>query len=118
MVLVESDPAATAAAGQCLADLPAVQVVRGRVEKVLDGLPGPPAVIVADPPRKGLGRGLAGGSPSRAPSGSSSSPATRRRSPATSPRWPSTATALDALRAFDAFPMTHHVECVATVRRT
>jgi tRNA/tmRNA/rRNA uracil-C5-methylase (TrmA/RlmC/RlmD family) len=22
---------------------------------------------------------------------------------------------LDALRAFDAFPMTHHVECVATL---
>ena len=24
---------------------------------------------------------------------------------------------LDALRAFDAFPMTHHVECVATLAR-
>ena len=24
---------------------------------------------------------------------------------------------LSALRAFDAFPMTHHVECVATFRR-
>ena len=24
---------------------------------------------------------------------------------------------LDGLRAFDAFPMTHHVECVATFRR-
>jgi tRNA/tmRNA/rRNA uracil-C5-methylase (TrmA/RlmC/RlmD family) len=24
---------------------------------------------------------------------------------------------LDALRAFDAFPMTHHVECVATLTR-
>ena len=25
---------------------------------------------------------------------------------------------LDTLRAFDAFPMTHHVECVATLHRT
>ncbi len=24
---------------------------------------------------------------------------------------------LDALRAFDAFPMTHHVECLALLRR-
>ncbi|MGH3399083.1 MAG: class I SAM-dependent RNA methyltransferase, partial [Streptosporangiaceae bacterium] len=24
---------------------------------------------------------------------------------------------LDALRAFDAFPMTHHVECLATLSR-
>jgi tRNA/tmRNA/rRNA uracil-C5-methylase (TrmA/RlmC/RlmD family) len=25
---------------------------------------------------------------------------------------------LDGLRAFDAFPMTHHMECVAVVTRT
>ena len=58
-----------------------------------------------------------------APSWSRSSTAPRARSPtspATPPRWPatsrsspSTATGSTALRAFDLFPMTHHVECVA-----
>ena len=41
------------------------------------------------------------------------SPATRPPSPATSRSSPSTATGCTALRAFDLFPMTHHVECVA-----
>ncbi|GAA4746204.1 class I SAM-dependent RNA methyltransferase [Actinomycetospora chibensis] len=117
VVLVESDPAATAAAGRCLADLPAVQVVRGRVEKVLNGLPGPPAVVVADPPRKGLGRGLAG---RLAEQGAerivlvACDPAALARDVAAMAEH---GYRLDALRAFDAFPMTHHVECVATVRR-
>ena len=45
-------------------------------------------------------------------------------SPATRPRWPATCATfaehgyrLAALRAFDLFPMTHHVECVALLRR-
>lgn len=127
VVLVESDPDATAAAGACLADLPAVQVVRSRVEKVLgDGgkrsstrggssLPGPPDVIVADPPRKGLGRGLAG---QLAEQGAARivlvacDPAALARDVAALAEH---GYRLDALRAFDAFPMTHHVECVATL---
>jgi tRNA/tmRNA/rRNA uracil-C5-methylase (TrmA/RlmC/RlmD family) len=127
VVLVENDPAATAAAGECLADLPAVQVVRGRVEKVLAGdgagrsstrrnsLPGPPDVIVADPPRKGLGRGLAG---ELAQHGAarivlvSCDPAALARDVAALAEH---GYRLEGLRAFDAFPMTHHVECVATL---
>ncbi|PVZ14253.1 class I SAM-dependent RNA methyltransferase [Actinomycetospora cinnamomea] len=118
VVLVESDPAATAAAGECLADLPAVQVVRGRVEKVLHGLPGPPAVIVADPPRKGLGRRLAG---ELARQGAARivlvacDPAALARDVAALAEH---GYALAGLRAFDAFPMTHHVECVATLLAT
>ena len=63
-----------------------------------------------------------------APSSSRSSTARRARSrtsPATRPRWPatsrsspSTATRLRELRAFDLFPMTHHVECVALLTKT
>ncbi|MEJ2860267.1 class I SAM-dependent RNA methyltransferase [Actinomycetospora flava] len=127
VVLVESDPAATAAAGECLTDLPAVQVVRGRVEKVLAGdgagrssthrnsLPGPPDVIVADPPRKGLGRRLAG---ELAQQGAARvvlvacDPAALARDVAALAEH---GYRLDVLRAFDAFPMTHHVECVATL---
>jgi tRNA/tmRNA/rRNA uracil-C5-methylase (TrmA/RlmC/RlmD family) len=115
VVLVESDPAATAAAGECLADLPAVQVVRSRVEKVLSSLPGPPDVIVADPPRKGLGRRLAG---ELAGCGAgrivlvACDPAALARDVAALAEH---GYELGALRAFDAFPMTHHVECVATL---
>ncbi|MDD7936848.1 TRAM domain-containing protein [Actinomycetospora lutea] len=127
VVLVENDPAAAAAAAECLADLPAVQVVRGRVEKVLagdgaqrssthrGGLPGPPDVIVADPPRKGLGRGLAG---ALAQHGAARivlvacDPAALARDVAALAEH---GHRLGALRAFDAFPMTHHVECVATL---
>ena len=67
--------------------------------------------------------------PARAPVGPSSSrwstglrvpsrtsPATRPLSPATSRSSPSTAMR-SALRAFDLFPMTHHVECVALLTR-
>ena len=115
VVLVESDPAATAAAGESLADLPAVQVVRGRVEKVLGGLPGPPAVIVADPPRKGLGRRLAGELAGRGAARIvlvACDPAALARDVAALAEH---GYELDLLRAFDAFPMTHHVECVATL---
>ena len=44
---------------------------------------------------------------------SRTSRATPRRSPGTSRRRPAPATGSTALRAFDLFPMTHHVECVA-----
>jgi tRNA/tmRNA/rRNA uracil-C5-methylase (TrmA/RlmC/RlmD family) len=136
VVLVESDPAATAAAGESLADLPAVQVVRGRVEKVLagdiggstptgqrsstrrPGLPGPPAVIVADPPRKGLGRRLAGELGGRGAARIvlvACDPAALARDVAALAEH---GYRLAGLRAFDAFPMTHHVECVATLLAT
>ena len=44
---------------------------------------------------------------------SPTSPATRPPWPGTSRSSPSTATCCERLRAFDLFPMTHHVECVA-----
>ncbi|GLZ45297.1 23S rRNA methyltransferase [Actinomycetospora sp. NBRC 106375] len=118
VVLVENDPAATAAAGECLADLPAVQVVRGRVEKTLGGLPGPPSVIVADPPRKGLGRRLAGELGEQGAARIvlvACDPAALARDVAALAEH---GYRLEHLRAFDAFPMTHHVECVATLLAT
>ena len=75
--------------------------------------------MIADPPRAGLAREviayLAGDSP--APSASPTSPATPPRSPATWPCCSRAAGGWTDLRAFDAFPMTHHVECVATLTR-
>ncbi|GAA4828374.1 TRAM domain-containing protein [Actinomycetospora corticicola] len=117
--IVESDPDATAAAGENLADLPAARVVRGRVEKVLDSLARttPPDVIVADPPRKGLGRELAGrigAVGARRIVHVACDPAALARDVAALAEAGYT---LERLRVFDAFPMTHHVECVATLVR-
>lgn len=127
VVLVENDPAATAAAGDNLADLPACRVVRGRVERVLPhlaGTPGPngtadgaPDVVVADPPRRGLGRELARGLTEHRPRRIvhvACDPAALARDVAAIA---AQGYALEGLRVFDAFPMTHHVECVATLVR-
>jgi tRNA/tmRNA/rRNA uracil-C5-methylase (TrmA/RlmC/RlmD family) len=130
VVTVESDPDATAAAAANLADLPACRVVRGKVEKVLEGLVGvgaseatggrvrgSPDVIVADPPRKGLGRPLAarlGAIGARRIVHVACDPAALARDVAALAE---TGYRLEDLRVFDAFPMTHHVECVATLVR-
>ena len=120
VVNVESDPDATAAAGTNLADRPACRVVRGRVEKVLESLvrsDGAPDVIVADPPRKGLGRALAeriGAVGARRIVHVACDPAALARDVAA---LDGAGYRLDELRVFDAFPMTHHVECVATLVR-
>jgi tRNA/tmRNA/rRNA uracil-C5-methylase (TrmA/RlmC/RlmD family) len=121
VVNVESDPDATGAAGRNLADLPACRVVRGRVEKVLESLVrsnGAPDVIVADPPRKGLGRGLAariGALGARRIVHVACDPAALARDVAALAE---TGYRLEDLRVFDAFPMTHHMECVATLVRS
>jgi tRNA/tmRNA/rRNA uracil-C5-methylase (TrmA/RlmC/RlmD family) len=121
VVNVESDPDATGAAGRNLADLPACRVVRGRVEKVLESLVrsnGAPDVIVADPPRKGLGRALAariGALGARRIVHVACDPAALARDVAALAE---TGYRLEDLRVFDAFPMTHHMECVATLVRS
>ena len=84
----------------------------------------PPArLVIADPPRTGLARevvayltgdGVAGGTPAERFAYVSCDPATLARDLALliSGGW-----TLESLRAFDAFPMTHHVECVASLTR-
>ena len=117
VTVVESDRAAVAAGHAALADLAAVRWRTGRVERELVGLTaeGRPDVVVADPPRKGLGRAVVDWAgpwstvwspPAR--TGWCTWPATRPRWPATWPCWPSAATSSPS-RAFDAFPMTHHL---------
>ncbi|HEY3501528.1 MAG TPA: TRAM domain-containing protein [Actinocatenispora sp.] len=112
VTLVESGRDATAAAARNLADLPSVRTVAGRVERVLPTL-GEVDVILLDPPRSGAGRevvtALAGAAP-RAVCYVACDPAALARDAAT---FAGLGWRLAALRAFDAFPMTQHVECVA-----
>ena len=132
VVAVESDPAAVRDARHNLREWPWARVHRGDAGQVLSrqGLSGA-SLVVLDPPRAGadpavidaLTRPASGPGPAAGPSGAG--PSALRRiayvscDPATLARdlglliaggW-----TLDTLRAFDAFPMTHHVECLATL---
>jgi tRNA/tmRNA/rRNA uracil-C5-methylase (TrmA/RlmC/RlmD family) len=115
---VEDDRAAVRDARHNLRDWPWAQVRRGDVSAVLrrGGLP-PARLVVADPPRSGLAREVVGylsaaQSEARRFAYVSCDPATLARDIGllAARGW-----TLDGLRAFDAFPMTHHVECVATL---
>lgn len=113
VVLVESSRPAVADAVANLTDLPQVHVRAGRVERLLTSLPGPPDVVVTDPPRRGLGaelvRTLAAVKPGRVVC-VACDPAALARDVAA---FAAVGYRLAGLRAFDAFPMTHHVECAA-----
>jgi tRNA/tmRNA/rRNA uracil-C5-methylase (TrmA/RlmC/RlmD family) len=115
VVGVESDPAAVRDARH---NLPAwARVHRGDVAVVLrrGGLP-QARLVVADPPRTGLAREvIAQLDGAERFAYVSCDPATLARDIAllAARGW-----TLADLRAFDAFPMTHHVECVATLVRT
>jgi tRNA/tmRNA/rRNA uracil-C5-methylase (TrmA/RlmC/RlmD family) len=118
VVGVESDAAAVRDARHNLRDFGWARVHRGDVAAVLRRGQLPPArLVVADPPRAGLAREvisyLADGLAERF-AYVSCDPATLSRDIRllVAAGW-----TLDGLRAFDAFPMTHHVECVATVTR-
>ena len=118
VVGVEADDAAVRDARHNLREWPWARVHKGDVASVLTrgGLP-PARLAVADPPRSGLAREVIEYL-SAAQNGVgrlayvSCDPATLARDIGllTGRGW-----ALDGLRAFDAFPMTHHVECVATL---
>jgi tRNA/tmRNA/rRNA uracil-C5-methylase (TrmA/RlmC/RlmD family) len=116
---VESDAAAVRDARYNLREWPWVQVRKGDVAGVLARALPPARLVVADPPRAGLAREVIGYL-SRPGSGAgrlayvSCDPATLARDIGllVARGW-----VLDDLRAFDAFPMTHHVECVAVMRK-
>ncbi len=114
LTVVEADPRAAAAAGKNLRDLTTVTVVRAEVERALAN-PRWRSVdlVVLDPPRTGAGRGVVEGVITRTPRAVAyvaCDPAALARDVRTfrDHGW-----RLAQLRAFDLFPMTHHVECVA-----
>jgi tRNA/tmRNA/rRNA uracil-C5-methylase (TrmA/RlmC/RlmD family) len=112
VTLVESSSVGVAAARENLADLP-VEVVQARVESALRRLQDPVDLIVLDPPRSGAGakvvREIAAAG-ARAVAYVACDPASLARDVAT---FGTLGWRLGELRAFDCFPMTQHVECVA-----
>lgn len=115
VVAVEADAKAAAAAAE---NLPGVDVVTARVARWLRREPAPADVVVLDPPRRGAGRdvteAIAGLRP-RAVVYVACDPAALARDVAT---FASHGLRLTALRAFDIFPMTAHIECVALLEPT
>jgi tRNA/tmRNA/rRNA uracil-C5-methylase (TrmA/RlmC/RlmD family) len=121
---VEFDSAAVKNARQNLADYPWVKFERSDVARAFSEGSLPPArLVIADPPRAGLAREavayliaarVAEERPAERFAYVSCDPATLARDLALliGGGW-----TLENLRAFDAFPMTHHVECVATLTR-
>jgi tRNA/tmRNA/rRNA uracil-C5-methylase (TrmA/RlmC/RlmD family) len=114
---VESERAAAAAARSNLADLDNVTVVTSRVDRWLVRSKPTADVVVLDPPRKGAGRAVVDGMAAAAPRRIvyvACDPSSLARDVALlAPH----GYRLDALRAFDLFPMTAHVECVALFTR-
>jgi tRNA/tmRNA/rRNA uracil-C5-methylase (TrmA/RlmC/RlmD family) len=117
---IESDRAAVRNARQNLADVPWASFREADVAVAASAGDLPPVrLVIADPPRTGLAREivsyLAGDGPAERFAYVSCDPATLARDLGllTAGRWQ-----LTELRAFDAFPMTHHVECLATLVRT
>ncbi|MEU4688015.1 TRAM domain-containing protein [Actinoplanes sp. NPDC023714] len=113
--VVESSPTGVAAARRNLAGLPHAEVVSAKVDTALSRrrVTGPVDLIVLDPPRAGAGakvvRAVAA-SGARAVAYVACDPAALARDLKTfrGAGWEAV-----EIRAFDCFPMTQHVECVA-----
>lgn len=118
VVGVEGAPRAVADARRNLHDVPWVRLLTGRVDRVLAGtgpagVPDTADVVVLDPPREGAKAAVVRRIAERAPrvvAYVACDPAALARDLATFARH---GYHLTGLRAFDLFPMTHHVECVA-----
>ena len=116
---VETDATAVRNARQNLSDYPWAKFQQADAARAVSGEGLPPCrLVIADPPRAGLAREvidyLAGDTPAERFAYVSCDPATLARDLAllTAGGW-----RIEELRAFDAFPMTHHVECVVTLAR-
>jgi len=115
---VEGDARAVRDARRNLHDLPQVRLHAGRVERVLRDLPLDAAdVVLLDPPRTGARRRVVEHVVSLSPRAVcyvACDPAALARDVA---YFAGHGYVLRRLEAFDIFPMTHHVECVALLGR-
>lgn len=111
---VESAPGAVSDGRAALADLPWLTLQGGRVERWVAGRSGPrPQAVVLDPPRAGAGKPVVAAVTAAAPDRIvhiGCDPASFARDLRL---YLDAGYHLAALRAFDAFPATHHVECIA-----
>jgi tRNA/tmRNA/rRNA uracil-C5-methylase (TrmA/RlmC/RlmD family) len=121
VVSIESDRRASELAGENLAEFPQAAVRAGRVDQVLSqgfGSTRSVDVVVLDPPREGAKRkvvdAIAALRP-RAVAYVACDPAALARDVA---YFRDAGYELADLRAFDLFPMTNHVECVALLEKT
>ena len=114
MVAVEADAAAVEQALTNLAGLASVEVAQGSVEEALrTSYDEPFDLVVLDPPRTGAKRPVVEQVVARSPRAVAyvaCDPAALARDVAI---FAEHGYRLESLRAFDLFPMTHHVECVA-----
>ena len=119
VIAIEADVAAVRDARHNLRAAPWARVYRGDAAALLErkGL-SQATLAVVDPPRSGLAREVVDllSGPGRVSRIAyvSCDPATLARDMAA---FAPSGWTLEALRAFDAFPMTHHVECLATLAR-
>jgi tRNA/tmRNA/rRNA uracil-C5-methylase (TrmA/RlmC/RlmD family) len=129
---IEADTAAVRDARHNLRGTPWARVHRGDAAALLErNGPSGATLAVVDPPRTGLARKVVDLLSAPSPEGAAGRRARRSGrvsriayvscDPATLARDMAVLGAsgweLEALRAFDAFPMTHHVECLATLAR-
>ena len=116
VTMIEGDPGACTH-GQ--ANVPGATVLTGDVGAVLGGLPPAPVdLVVLDPPRDGARRAVVESVVARRPRAIAyvaCDPAALARDIAI---FAEHDYALQQLRAFDLFPMTSHVECVALLEKT
>ncbi|VAZ83267.1 class I SAM-dependent RNA methyltransferase [Mycobacterium persicum] len=110
---VDSARAASRTAHAALADLPQVAVVSDSVRRVLEGQPPGADIAVLDPPRTGAGRDVinllaAARVPRVVHIGCEAASFARDIGLYRSHDY-----LVEKIRVFDAFPLTHHVECVA-----
>jgi tRNA/tmRNA/rRNA uracil-C5-methylase (TrmA/RlmC/RlmD family) len=120
VVAVEGDRTATDDAATNLADLPQVSTVADRVDRALrHGAAGRSVdLVVLDPPRTGAKRDVVTAVAALGPRAVgyvACDPAALARDGAI---FAEEGYRMRSLRAFDLFPMTHHVECVAVLEPT
>lgn len=116
---VESSPSAVVDGAAALRDLPWLELRAQRVERRLSEHAGAPAprVVVLDPPRAGAGKAVVGPVTAAGPARIvhiGCDPAAFARDLSL---YRAAGYRLAELRAFDAFPATHHVECLALLER-
>ena len=117
VLTVDTSRAASNVARSALADLPQVRVVTDSVRRVLAAQSGGADIAVLDPPRAGAGRAvielLAGaGVPRVIHIGCEAAAFARDIG-----LYRHNGYHVQTIRVFDAFPLTHHVECIALLTR-